>query len=290
MPTITAEFVIDRDRELIRQDLKLHQRPFHVAIAWMKDQKIAGQIFDDNIWGPLMGIYRELYPSGDFSMPALFEGGVAMRDRMYRAIVNVGFGQFSINPFDCIEIPRQELELIFRVEPEHVWRAFYGVCDLFDFAYGVEDIQHQSAGAYELLSNARSSIAASARILQGDLDIDAAVQSACLSAELAMKGALSVAGWDEARYRRLSHRLADAAEALIAERPRTSDGLLRAACASFPDYVGTRYRSHGMTRYELMSLAMRAQFVAADAVRRVTQRDLSAQFEADPSTPPRQPV
>ncbi|WP_216332560.1 hypothetical protein [Rhizobium sp. X9] len=283
MTTIPPEFVVEQDRELIRQDLKLHQRPFHVALAWMKHQKIVGQIFDESIWGPLMAIYRQLYPSGDFSMPALFEGGVAMRDRMYKVRVNVGFGEFAINPVECIEIPRQELELLFRLEPEQAWRAFHSVGDLIDFAYGVDDLQHGNAEGYELLSNARSSIAATARTLQGDLDLDAAVQSACLSAELAMKGALSVIGWEEPRYRRLSHRLPDAAEALITERPRASDDLLRVACARFPDYVGTRYRSHGMTRHQLMMLAMRAQFVAADAVRRVTQRDLGAQLEADPT-------
>lgn len=33
--TIDKEFVRQRDDELIAQDLKLHQRPIHVAMAWM---------------------------------------------------------------------------------------------------------------------------------------------------------------------------------------------------------------------------------------------------------------
>ena len=287
MATIDAAFVIKHDRELIKADLRLHQRPFHVALAWIKEQAFSEPLLDDAIWKPLMSIYRGLYPSGDFSMPALFEGGVALRDRMYTVRVNVAFGQLAIDPVDCIEIPKQELEVIYKLEPEQFWMAFYSVGDVIDFAYGTDDLSHTGGAAYELLSNARSSIAATARILQGDLDIDSAVQSACLAAELAMKGALAHLGWAEARYRKLSHRLSDGAGALIKERPRRSDAQLGVACAAFPDYVGTRYKSHGMTRRGLMMLAMRAQFVAADAVRRVTQRDFGSQLEADNKTPSR---
>lgn len=127
MAIIDAAFVIKHDRELIKADLTLHQRPFHVAIAWMKEQGYSGPFLDDAIWKPLMSIYGELYPSGDFSVPALFEGGVALRDRMYKIRVNVGFGQFAINPIDCIEIPKQELEVIYKLEPEQFWMAFYSV-------------------------------------------------------------------------------------------------------------------------------------------------------------------
>ncbi|WP_205418298.1 hypothetical protein, partial [Pseudomonas coronafaciens] len=57
--------------------------------------------------------------------------------------------------------------------------------------------------------------------------------------------------------------------------------------AQFPDYVGTRYATHGMTRIELMVLAMRAQFVAAEALRRVSDRDFASMLEADPRNCPR---
>lgn len=40
--TIDKEFVRQRDDELITQGLKLHQRPFHVAVAWMKANGISG--------------------------------------------------------------------------------------------------------------------------------------------------------------------------------------------------------------------------------------------------------
>ena len=285
--TIDKEFVRQRDDELIAQGFKLHQRPFHVAMAWMKVEGISGDLFDKAMWDPLMAIYHALYPAGDFSMPAMLKGGVALRDQMYPVRVAVAYGTVSVNPIDCIDIPREELELIFKHYPEQGWRAFYGVADLWDFAYGVSDLSHGTGDAPQLLANARSSLAATARILAGDIDIDAAVQTICLTAELALKGALAARGWTEPQYRKLSHHLDNLAEALIGEVSTAHDDRLRGAVAHFPDYVGTRYASHGMTRTELMILAMRAQFVAADALRRVSDRDLASKLEADPNTSPR---
>lgn len=285
--TIDKEFVRQRDDELIAQGLKLHQRPFHVAMAWMKAEGISGDVFDKAMWDPLMAIYHALYPAGDFSMPAMLKGGVALRDQMYPVRVAVAYGTVSVNPIDCVEIPREELELIFKHYPEQGWRAFYGVADLWDFAYGVSDLSHRTGDAPQLFANARSSLAATARILAGDIDIDAAVQTICLTAELALKGALAARGWPEPQYRKLSHHLDKLAEALIGEVSTPHDDRLRGAVAHFPDYVGTRYASHGMNRTELMVLAMRAQFVAAEALRRVSDRDLASKLEADPNTSPR---
>lgn len=286
---INEAFVVETDDALIADDVKLHQRPFHVAMAWMRTQGIGGDILDDAIWTPLMEIYRKLYPSGDFRMPALLEGGVALRDRMFRVRINVGYGMASFDPADCIDISRDELEVIFLRYPDQGWRAIYGVANLWDIAYAIDDLaRNGNTPAGMLLKNARSSVAATARILIGALDVDGAVQSACLSAELAMKGALAVRGWDEKRYKGLSHNLRRISDALISEVPTDNDGRLADACAKFPDYVGTRYASHGMTRVELMALAMRAQYVAADAVRRVSDRNVGGMMEADERNPARE--
>ena len=60
-------------------------------------------------------------------------------------------------------MPHDELEFIFEQYPEQGWRAFYGVADLWDFAYGVSDLEHGTGDAPQLLANARSSLAATAR-------------------------------------------------------------------------------------------------------------------------------
>jgi hypothetical protein len=288
--TIDEKFVRETDEELIAQDVKIHARPIHVAMAWMDKNSIYGDLFDKQVWEPLMEIYRRLYPSGDFSVPAMLEGGVALRDRMYPVRVSVGFGYFRVEPLKAIDIKHEELELIFQHNPEQGWKAFYGVCDLWDFAYGVDDLVKTNSPASELLNNAQSSLSAISRILTGSLDIDAAVQCACLTAELSMKAALRHLGSSDDEIRNFSHHLKKLSDALIAKAPRATDERLRAACTEFPNYVQTRYASHGLTRLELMALAMRAQFVAADAIRRVTDRNMGGEMEARHDCPARPEV
>lgn len=194
MGLIDEAFILATDTELVAEGLKLHQRPFHVVMRWMTLKCYSGDVFDPRIWEPLMESYRKLYPSGGFSIPPMLSGGVAIRDQMYLVRVPLGYGTVGIDPLKLIEIPRAELELVFRHFPEQGWRAFYGACDALDFAYGVDDLVEGATPKPELFVNARSNVAATTRILAGDVDIDAAVQSGCLSAELAMKGALAPLG------------------------------------------------------------------------------------------------
>ena len=267
--------------------MKLHARPFHVVFAWMKANQIAGDFMDKSLWGPLMEIYHRLYPKGDFSMPAMVVGGVAFRDQMYLARANVGYGTFAIDPLKCIDITREELEFIFKNRPDQGWRAFYAVCDIWDFGYSVDDVVRSGTSAKDLLVNARASLSATPRILTGNLDIDSSVQTACLTAELSIKGAVKHLGATDQELKGLSHRLPKLAEALIAQEPRPTDRRFAVAASKFPDYVGTRYGNHGLTRIQLMDLAMRAQFVAAEAVRRISDRNLAGEMEARNETPTR---
>lgn len=247
----------------------------------------SGDVFDKRIWEPLMESYRRLYPSGDFSIPAMLSGGVAIRDQMYPVRVPLGYGTFSIDPLKLIDIPQSELDLTFRHFPDQGWRAFYGACDALDFAYGVDDLLRGSTPKPDLFVNARSNVSATTRILQGDVDIDAAVQSSCLSAELALKGALAHLGLNDQALRNLSHSLPNLAAKLVELAPSPTDARLLASVQKFPNYVGARYAAHGLTRIQLMELAMRAQYVAADAIRRVSERRMGLEMEARNDTPMR---
>lgn len=287
MEPIDEAFVIKKDNELLAQDVPLYARPLQVGVAWMREKRFSGNLLDTAFSDPLMAIYRRLYPTGDFAMPAMLVGGVAFRDQMYVARANIGYGEVNVDPLKCIDINRQELEFLFKHFPEQVWRGFYAVCDLWDFGYGVDDVITLRTPSEELLMNARSSLAATPRILSGEVDIDTAVQTTCLTAELAMKAALKHLGATDKELKDLSHHLPKLAGALIAKKPTSFDAKLVTAASKFPDYVDTRYSSHGLMRIQLMELAMRAQFVAAEAVRRISDRNMAGDMEARPDTPAR---
>jgi hypothetical protein len=285
MERIDKEFIRAMDDKLINEDFHLHQRPFRIVAEWMTRHGLEGDFLDGRIWAPLMEDYRKLYPTGDFSMPGLLQAGVAIRDRVYPVRVSVGYGTVSIQPLDMIEISRPELESIFKNYPDQGWKALYGVCDLWDFAYGISDLRSQKTPAVQHLKNAQSAIASTASILSQTLDTDSAVQTCCLAAELAMKGALLHLGVDSKTVIGYSHNLRKSAEKLAELRPSGNDSRLLDACKAFPNYVNSRYDDHGLTRIKLVELAMRAQFVAAEAVRRISNRNLAGEVEVAEGKP-----
>ncbi len=279
-------YIAKLDQQFIDADVPLHARPFCVVTELIR-LKAGGDVLDNTIWEQVMTSFHRLYPSGDFSIPPILIGGVALRDRFYVARVNVGWGQPSIDPMKCIDISHAELETIWNLNPEQFWRAMYSVADLWDFGYGASDLRGQNIEADTLWQKASSSIEATATLLANGHMLDAAVQSICLTAELGIKGALAALGVDESARRKLSHNIPDLLKKLMDMRPHESDMQAQSASGHFPDYVKTRYSDHGMTRVQLNELAMRAQFIAADALRRLSVRNLAQQIQAESGNPPR---
>ncbi|MNK96004.1 hypothetical protein D3C87_1162670 [compost metagenome] len=275
------------DDKLTEQDVPLHARPLLAAIEWMRANAVTGNILSAKVHEPLMQTYRRLHPKGDFSIPPLFEAGIAIRDRFYPVHIRIVYGRVQITPIDSIVIDRSELEQAFARYTTDAWKAFYGVCDLWDFAYGVDDLVRLGSAGGDLLMQARSQIAATARILAGRTDLEASIQSSCLAAELSMKGVLRHLGSSERELKRFGHNLRDLAEGLCSSKPGPSDDRLRQTLSGFPDYVASRYQPQGLSRLRLMELAMRAQFVVADVTRRASDRNFGALAEADKWNMPR---
>ncbi len=182
-------YIAKLDQQFIDAGMPLHARPFSVALELLRQK--GGGVFENALYEEVMASFHRLYPSGDFSIPSMLTGGVALRDRFYLTRVNVILGTSSIDPLKCIDIPGSELETIWRLNQEQIWRAMYSVADLFDFAYGISDLRGQNVDADTHWQNASSSIEASARLLSEGSLLDAAVQSACLAVELGIKGALA---------------------------------------------------------------------------------------------------
>lgn len=290
MRVIDKSFIEMTDSDLIQLDVPLYARPFQVVMTWMKVNHISGDILSDELWKPLMVEYKKLYPSGDFYMPSMFVGSVGLRDQGYLVRINLAYGKAVIEPLKCIEIPPEELNIIWNQNPSQVWRAMYSVADMWDFSYAVDDLSGQSQDANQLWSNARSSLSSTARILTGGHDLASSVQTSFLSAELAMKGMLAFCGWSEKKRRKLNHGLIGLAEAVISCRSASNDDRLLSACGAFPDYIRTRYEEHGLTTVQLIELGMRSQFVAAEVLRRVSDRNFAGEIEVDQATPSREEI
>lgn len=291
---INEDFIRSEDERLIKEDIPLHARPFQIAMAWMKTHGISGNIMDPTIWIPLKGIFDRLYHSKkqSINIPPLLIGGVAFLDQFYLVNVPLGYGTFAIDPLRCIDISSEELNRFWQYHPNQIWRAIYSVADLFDIAYGINDAitRKENEGSTTYFDKACSHIinATSHLTLPHPQNIDAVVQSSCLAAELALKGSLSYLGINEKDFKtEFKHDLVKSAKKLIDIQSTYNDTKLLDACKNFPNYVESRYNKHGLSRIQLLELAMRAQFVTAEAVRRISNRDFAGTIESDSNNPPR---
>ncbi|CAN7552130.1 hypothetical protein [Duganella sp. LjRoot269] len=284
---ISRQFIEELDEQLIRDDVPLHARPFNVALAWIQQQNVSWNVLDPKIWNPLNAIYRELYLSGDFSVPSLLAGAVQLPDTTYLATAELGYGQFMVDPVKSIDISASELQLIWQRHPDQVWSAIYSVADIWDLAYSIGDLSGKNLIADDLWANSCSAITSTAHALKSGAGGSSAIQSACLSAELAMKGVLAYLGQSESQLRRYGHNIEALSKAVVERVPRANDHFFLAACVGFPNYVESRYASHQRTKIQLGKLGMRAQYVAAEAIRRLSKRDFAATIEGGNDSIPR---
>lgn len=63
--------------------------------------------------------------------------GIAFRDQIYITRIPVIKG---INLFDFVDIDPSELALMHNVYFEQYKKAIYSICDLYDIAFGIDDI------------------------------------------------------------------------------------------------------------------------------------------------------
>lgn len=116
-----------------------------------------------------------------------------------------------------------------------------------------------------------------------------AADLAQMTAELAMKACAAHLGVGAPELKELGHRHARLAARLAALKPHR-DGTLVSTVARLPSYVGSRYQAAGMTRLDVVHLALGVQFVAASTVRRLTDRDLALEMERGSWPGPRAPL
>ncbi|HFC8536438.1 TPA: hypothetical protein ACFP4Y_000780 [Neisseria bacilliformis] len=283
---IDEDFVRSEDNKLIDKDVELTGRPIEVYFAWLKKNKIETIFLDNNIFSSVMKIYHRMYPSTDFSH-AMLKSGIAIRDRIYKVNIPIIFGNISIDPLSLVEIDHDELNFIYDNYPNYLWRAFYGVLDLIDFGYAIDDLIWMNDDCAVLLKAAASNLSIANHILSQEENLGTCIQNICMTAELSIKAALANLGYDENQRKKLSHNLQKLASELIKNKSMPSDQNFLTECGRLPDYVKNRYKLPNFSKREFLNLFMRSQFIAAEATRRISNRNLIAITEADPTIPKR---
>lgn len=111
---------------------------------------------------------------------------------------------------------------------------------------------------------------------------EAILQPIGLTAELSLKGALIHLGMspDDLTRKPYGHGYQTLAEKLVQLCPHRDDPEVLRVIAKLPQMVGSPYDITGLTRLQVIELALGVQFVAASTVRRVSSYDLAKEMEA----------
>ena len=283
MTVISIDDIRKIDDQLISQNVLIHQRPFQTTLEWMSLNKIQGDI--SSFYKPVEDIYQKLYPRQKFSIPNLLIGGIAFRDQIYITRIPVIYGMAGINLFDFVDIDPSELALMHNVYFEQYKKAIYSICDLYDIAFGIDDILKEKESNEILvywLEMILSLTMSAAFALSENINLDNAIQSSLLSVELAAKSSLMYLGCD-ANYikKSLGHCRKMIKENLISYKIIDENDDFFEIYYSLPKYVDSRYKPQNLSKQELVNIAIKSQFLVSEIIRKISKRNLARDMQLE---------
>ena len=279
MTVISIDDIRKIDDQLISQNVLIHQRPFQTTLEWMRLNKIQGDI--SSFYKPVEDIYQKLYPRQKFSIPNLLIGGIAFRDQIYITRIPVIKG---INLFDFVDIDPSELALMHNVYFEQYKKAVYSICDLYDIAFGIDDILKEKESNEILvywLEMILSSTMSAAFALSEEINLDNAIQSSLLSVELAAKSSLMYLGCGYKYIRSLGHDKGCTKASLISYKIINEDDVFWEIYDSLPEYVKTRYNPQNLSKQALVDIAIKSQFLVSEIIRKISKRNLAESIQLE---------
>ena len=293
MKTWNLETLRALDLKYAKEGLHMHQRPFRAAM------EILGSAFSMGAGGnpevqKIMAAYEAMIPEVNSSWPGMGIGLAAVFDQVRKVTVPVVFGEQALEPWSALGFPSKEAWWLWCREDERLAAGTaFAFADLLDLTYGLDDLKDGSSADLELWKMATSNLADAANNLPTTFSVDSVLQPICLVAELAMKAALVRNGADPKSFGQKGgegHDLKKLSSRLATEKPHRDDAHIADIVARMPAYVGSRYKPAGLTRLDVVRLALGVQFIAASTVRRYSDRDFAQPMETGDWPAPRPPL
>ena len=279
MTVIPIDDIRKIDDKLIAKNVLIYQRPLEATLEWMSLNKIQGDI--SSFYKPVEEIYQKLYPRQKFSIPNLLIGGIAFRDQIYITRIPVIKG---INLFDFVDIDPSELALMHNVYFEQYKKAVYSICDLYDIAFGIDDILKEKESNEILvywLEMILSSTMSAAFALSENINLANAIQSSLLSVELAAKSSLMYLGCDANYIKSLGHCRKMIKDNLISYKIIDENDDFFEIYYSLPKYVDSRYKPQNLSKQELVNIAIKSQFLVSEIIRKISKRNLAESIQLE---------
>lgn len=267
----------------------MHQRPFRAARDILGPEFVIG-VGGNPAVDKIQDDYARLIPEVNSAWPGMGIGLAASVDRVRKFVAPVGFGRVRIDAWSVLGFDSPEAWWDW-CRKDHAIAAETGlaVADVLDMSYGLKE-GSRDPEARTLWRMATSNLEDVANNLPNAFNVDSVIQPICLIVELSLKALLVEKGAKTVAdlKGKVGHDLAKLAELAAAASPHRDDGLVADVVANLPAYVASRYSPAGLTRLNVVRLALGAQFVAASTARRISGRDMAGDFEASPFPGPRQ--
>ncbi len=278
----TIDTLRELDLRYAEAGIHPHQRPFRAAID------ILGNAFSIGVGGNpevkrIMDAYARMSPEVDDNWPGMGVGIAAVVDQVRKVTVPVVFGSMQVEVARGLGFASdREWWSWCREDGDLASRTCFAFADLHDLTYGLDDLRGGAGHELQLWRMAASNVSDFANTLPGTFSVDSVIQPICLAVELSLKAGIVRNGADPDSFRKRGaegHDLRRLATRLAVESPHRDDVEIARIVSAMPAYVDSRYLPAGLTRLQVVRLALSAQFIAASTIRRFSARDLAAQME-----------
>jgi hypothetical protein len=267
------------DAALFHSGIEIERRPFEVPRAVMKKLGYVSYIIAGAgkpvILDRIEDIFSSIYRKQDLAVGGHI-GVYMFRDIFARIGVPRAYGTVAIRPLDCVELTDVQ-KRIMSADPPEVETFLDQFFDVADVQYGSVELKEPYC-AIELVERflglARLHLHAAAAVVTGGYDYRGAVQSALLATELALKAAAATRGLTEDEIRaKFGHDVGALVTFVEASWPKFDASRVRRVLQSQPQYVPNRYSKTQPNRLEVGHTVMGAQYVAAEVVRQLSDRN-----------------
>jgi hypothetical protein len=273
------------DKELFDAGMDIKRRYWEVPRAVMKKLGyisfvIAGQ-GKPGLLERIEGMFASIYRKQDIAMGGHI--GVFMyRDIFARIGVPMAYGTVRIEPFQHVELTPVQLRII-QTEPDEMATYVDQFCDVADVQYGASEIKVPFS-KIELVGRfvglARLHLHSASAVLTGGYDHRGAIQSSLLATELSLKAGVATQGSSERdikeQFGHHNDRIADFVGSIW---PSFDVDRVKRVIAQQPGYVPNRYSAVQPERREVGHLVMGAQYIVAEVVRQLSDRDFRSCFD-----------
>ena len=229
--------------------------------------------------------FASIYRKQDIAMGGHI--GVFMyRDIFARIAVPHVYGQVSLNPFDFVELTDIQKRII-NTESDQVAIFIDQFSDVCDIQYGSSEIKKPYSDielVKRFLGLARLHLHSASAVLTGGYDFRGAVQASLLATELALKTGAAAHGLTEVELKDKFRHRTDKIASFLSERWQLLNGdRVARTLKGQPHYVPNRYSAEQPERREVGHLVMGAQFVVAEVIRQVSDRDFRTGMTPTPA-------